>query len=169
MKCGDKEWQHCQVEKRGCPGCYYDEKDVYIHYGSKHFNKNLFKKIKNIPFVKPEGGLWASNIKAKYGWKEWTQDNNYGTDKYREDNCFKFRLKNGAKILTIKNKKDLRELPKYKVPTFDSNLFNWLDFEKLSEQYDAIEVFIDKLYWELYGWDCDSLLVLNKDVIEEIY
>lgn len=26
MKCGDKEWQHCQVEKRGCPGCYYDEK-----------------------------------------------------------------------------------------------------------------------------------------------
>lgn len=25
MKCGDKEWQHCRVEKRGCPGCYYDE------------------------------------------------------------------------------------------------------------------------------------------------
>lgn len=26
MKCGDKEWQHCQVEKRTCVGCYYDEK-----------------------------------------------------------------------------------------------------------------------------------------------
>lgn len=25
MKCGDKEWQHCQVEKMGCTGCYYDE------------------------------------------------------------------------------------------------------------------------------------------------
>lgn len=25
MECGDKEWQHCQVEKMGCPGCYYDE------------------------------------------------------------------------------------------------------------------------------------------------
>lgn len=25
MKCTDKEWQHCQVEKMGCPGCYYDE------------------------------------------------------------------------------------------------------------------------------------------------
>ena len=27
MKCGDKEWQHCRVEKMGCPGCYYDEKE----------------------------------------------------------------------------------------------------------------------------------------------
>lgn len=24
MKCGDKEWQHCQAEKMGCKGCYYD-------------------------------------------------------------------------------------------------------------------------------------------------
>ena len=24
MKCGDKEWQHCNVEKMGCKGCYYD-------------------------------------------------------------------------------------------------------------------------------------------------
>lgn len=23
-KCGDKEWQHCRVEKMGCIGCYYD-------------------------------------------------------------------------------------------------------------------------------------------------
>lgn len=27
MKCGDKEWQHCRVEKMGCQGCYYDEKE----------------------------------------------------------------------------------------------------------------------------------------------
>lgn len=25
MKCNDKEWQHCRVEKMGCKGCYYDE------------------------------------------------------------------------------------------------------------------------------------------------
>ena len=25
MKCSDKEWQHCRVEKMGCTGCYYDE------------------------------------------------------------------------------------------------------------------------------------------------
>ena len=26
-KCTEKEWQHCQVEKRGCKGCYYDIAD----------------------------------------------------------------------------------------------------------------------------------------------
>lgn len=26
MKCGDKEWKYCRVEKMGCTGCYYDEK-----------------------------------------------------------------------------------------------------------------------------------------------
>lgn len=25
MKCGDKEWQHCRVEKMGCEGCYYTD------------------------------------------------------------------------------------------------------------------------------------------------
>lgn len=32
MKCTDKEWQHCQVEKRGCPGCAYDESKEKIFY-----------------------------------------------------------------------------------------------------------------------------------------
>ena len=25
MKCTDKEWKHCQTEKRGCEGCYYND------------------------------------------------------------------------------------------------------------------------------------------------
>ncbi len=28
MKCTDKEWQHCRVEKMGCEGCYYDKKNI---------------------------------------------------------------------------------------------------------------------------------------------
>ena len=27
MKCTDKEWDTCQVEKMGCKGCYYNEKN----------------------------------------------------------------------------------------------------------------------------------------------
>lgn len=25
MKCTDKEWKHCRVEKMGCNGCFYDD------------------------------------------------------------------------------------------------------------------------------------------------
>ena len=28
MKCGDKEWKHCRVEKMGCPGCHYDKENI---------------------------------------------------------------------------------------------------------------------------------------------
>jgi len=47
----------------------------------------------------------------------------------------------------------------------------FLDFEKIKESYDAIELLISKdqrLYYKLYGWDCDCILVLNKDAIEEV-
>lgn len=28
MKCGDKEWKHCKVEKMGCKGCHYDKENI---------------------------------------------------------------------------------------------------------------------------------------------
>lgn len=39
---------------------------TYIHYGHKHFDRNLFKEIENIDFVKPKGGFWGSDINAEY-------------------------------------------------------------------------------------------------------
>lgn len=27
MKCGSKEWNNCRVEKMGCNGCFYNEKN----------------------------------------------------------------------------------------------------------------------------------------------
>ena len=56
-----------------------------------------------------------------------------------------------------------------KLPLPDINIF--LDFEKLSKEYDAIEVNISEcrdLYYSLCGWDCDSILIMNSDIIEEV-
>ena len=144
-------------------------KDIHIHYGHKYFDGNLFMEIKNreLGFVKPYGGLWASNINAKYGWKDWCKDNRFR--KCSIENSFKFKLKDNTRILRIDNADTLKELPIVDSPY----KFTWinLDFEKIKNEYDAIEVLISKdqqLYWVLYGWDCDSLLILNKDCIELI-
>jgi hypothetical protein len=82
----------------------------------------------------------------------------------------------------MSSKKDLSELPTVASHVMNGNEFPtsmmpWviLDFEKLlADGIDAIQVNIsddtatnlnDSLYHALYGWDCDSILVMNKEVI----
>ena len=142
--------------------------ETYIHYGHKHFNKDLFEPIKNRAFfVKPFGGLWASNVNARFGWKDWCEAEEFcDCDK---ENSFSFTISDNARILQINSVKDIETLPTHK----DDLSCSWtiLDFEQLSKMYDAIEANIsnnNELYFALYGWDCDSILVMNPDVIHEI-
>ena len=103
------------------------------------------------------------------GWKEWCNNAKY-KDSNLDENII-FTLSKDAKILIIDNVDILKELPKNENNKIVSNLWCTLDFEKLSEEYDAIEVLISedkKLYNELYGWDCDSILVMNPNVIEVV-
>ena len=140
---------------------------IYIHYGHKKFDKEIFINIRNDNWVKPIGGLWSSDVNAEFGWKDWCKQENFRECK--QENSFKFKLKENVNVLLIDNAKQLSDLPKIE----SQYKFSWinLDFEKLMEKYDAIEVLISsehKLYWDLYGWDCDSLLVLNPECIEVI-
>lgn len=145
--------------------------DKYIHYGSKHFDINRFKPIKNeLLFTKPSGGLWASKVDDNYGWKKWCKNNGVYIDELEE--YFIFTLKEDARILEINDIKDLEPLPKYKkIDEFDFLNIGWvfLDFEEIQKQYDAIFVNISDsgLYYALSGWDCNSLLVMNSDCILE--
>lgn len=145
---------------------------IFIHLGHPKFNLNLFQNISNDrDWVKPRGGLWASPLTAKFGWKDWITTNNFELDKYNQDS-FIFKLSDSAKILYIDTADKLDDLPKG-TNIIGDMLHSWivLDFEKLAEEYDAMLVLISndfKLYWDLYGWDCDTLLVFNPDVIEEV-
>lgn len=149
------------------------EHKIYVHIGSNKFDKNLFKPIKNIDFfVKPSGGLWGSPIDSPYGWEDWVKANNFnhtiGFDKYGNDR-FYFQLKPNVRLLTIDNVKILNDLPQISNPVLQTvKSFVSLDYEALAQEYDAIEVNIsadENLYWELYGWDVDSILVLNSNCI----
>ena len=141
----------------------------YIHYGHKHFQPEMFCPISNRgQWVKPNGGLWASPMDASFGWKDWC----YGSN-FREcnvENSFTFTLSESARVLVIDNNESLLKLPQI-VPEYMHDLWCMLDFEKLVDEYDAIELDMSsdgRLYWSLYGWDCDCILVMNPNVVMEV-
>lgn len=143
---------------------------IFIHYGHKEFDNNLWEEIHNIKFCKPYGGLWASDLNAKFGWKDWNEKEHY--TECEDNNSFKFKLKKGTKLYTVNNLNDLNQLPlDNSVPIEMHKISYCLDFKKIKQNYDAIEVNIsndNNLYWKLYSWDCDNILILNKDCIELI-
>ena len=144
----------------------------YIHYGHTEFRRDLFCEINNrLMFSKPWGGLWASPVDAEFGWIDWCEREDFC--KYRVSECFEFILSDTAKVLHIYGVEQLDDLPRQ-----DECLASWvcLDFEQLlSDGWDAVELhlseetsyggFMNGLYWSLYGWDCDSILIMNPEVI----
>ena len=145
-----------------------------------------FNMIKNYGF-KPKG-LWASPVNAAYGWKEWCESEEFHTE--RLNSSFRFTLSNKAKILKIRTEKDIMDyliLSDYtkdrikndkclkitkniKIYTSTSDRFN---LSKLAEDYDGIELFLSDNYNSLrysvfYSWDCDSICIWNKDIINII-
>lgn len=139
----------------------------YIHYGDDNFDINKFIPISNrSEATKPFGGFWGSRKNTDFSWKEWCTEIDLKSKDLTKK--IQFSLSNGAKILVINNIKLLDKLPQNEENHIVNKLFVTLDFEKLSKQYDAIEVLIsedERLYELLYGWDCDSILVMNPNVI----
>lgn len=116
------------------------------------------------------GGLWASPVDTRKSWEWWCTVEEYPY--FNSERWFKLKL-NTDKVLYIDNVEILNTLPDAPNPRNLPRL-SWekiLDFEKLKQQYDAIEISLSKcseLYQALMAWDCDSIVILNKDVIEEI-
>lgn len=150
----------------------------YIHYGSSSFDLNKFGAVKNYTDMwnkpDPYTCLWASPIDSENSWTQWCKDNLFRLDEL--ESWFIFELKPDATILNIRNDDELQQ-------ALDSGLLHnrhdeflgcslsddyYMDFEQLAQDgFDAIEVHIcsSRIYWGLYGWDCDSLLVLNPNCI----
>lgn len=129
-------------------------------------------------WMKPTGGLWASKENASFGWSQFVKENShFEVDKQKS---FKFVLKNGTRKATIYTDTDLNKLPMQAHKSKGYVDWRCIDFEKcLLLGVDAIELcwygdeYKDRadgdLYHLLYGWDCDSILILNPKVVEEIH
>lgn len=167
-------------------------KPIYIHYGSTKFDPNKGFPIKNSSdlCIKPQGGLWASRTTAECGWKQWCE-----AECFRdciEENSFKFIIKDGFRVETLSNLDQLTKLPPNEIaynkiykrpPPIYNNPHEpipdqyFIDFEKcLNEGISAIELCFygleyttqGNLHYALYGWDCDSIVILDPNCVEEI-
>lgn len=151
---------------------------IYIHYGSDKFELEKFKPIRNMSlFTKPYGGFWGTPIDTPENWYNWCIGNNFHLE--RLEKSFQFKLKKNTRLLYIDDVEQLKSLPK--APNgFELAAWECLDFEKLKEKYDAIEITLSEektqdpdIYWgglynRLYGWDCDSIVIMNPDCIEVV-
>lgn len=135
-----------------------------ITYGCGNFDPEKFINIKNARFIKPNGGLWSSPVDSQYGWKEWCQSECFYTETLEE--YFKFDFYGNTVV--IDSLADLDQL------TFISD--RCIDFECLvNKGIDAIFL-TDKGQGDtrlshpknLYGWDCECVLVMNKDCISNV-
>lgn len=141
---------------------------IYIHYGSKQFDISKFEPIRNW-WNKPHGGLWASPVNAVYGWKRWNAESHYR--ECSEENSFRFTLAPDAVVYCIDSESKALGLPSLPWPFPDIKYpsTRTFDFERvLHAGIDAIELKLStdrQLYWVMYGWDCDCILILNPDVI----
>ena len=131
-------------------------------------NINHVSCHRDIPFTKPCGGFWASRKHDPQGWKSWCEGEEFWLEKLERH--FLFKLKDGARVLELSDKDQLSDLPQMSVwNRWDMFSDVRLDFELLALDYDAIEVTdIGQLYWPLYGWDCNSILIMNPDIVEVI-
>ena len=162
------------------------EASSFRSYGLGKFDNGNFKPIKNVPGRnKPDGGLWASPVDGDGDtWAAWCERE--GFRHHEDDDFFEFKLADNARVLKIASIADAKKIPmQWDNPECvnhslgrwllrDKEIFedtNWWDgwkpdFEKLSERYDAIEYICNhETYNALLGWDVDSLLVLNPNVI----
>ena len=152
-------------------------------YGLGKYNPISFQPVQNrvdgMMMNKPKGGLWASPVKDNgHGWKEWNESEKFMA--WDDDDFFEFRLKPNARVLEIRTEQDAMNLPRIEDNPKYENFFGrrpWYredyrvhpDFEELSKKYDVIDFECNSDTYEvMFGWDVDSILVMNPEVIEII-
>jgi len=144
-----------------------------VTYGcGKSFDIKKFQPVKNRMHIKPKGGLWASPINSEFGWKDWCKIESFG------DLSYSFEFLFEGNVFVVDSLKDIESIPWIELnyyPVIKSPFTKFPDFEKiLLLGYDAVLLtrkgeqetrFSEPVC--LYGWDCESVLIMNPSGISK--
>ncbi len=152
----------------------------YIHFGSNHYDKQRLERAvtsdKKYRRLDKPNGLWASPIDAKYGWKEWCENEEFRLEGLEES--FEFTLSPEAKILRIEKLSDATDyfIADRRIDyanTLITTVYS-LNLPLIYDRYDAMEVILSN-DWQtfhdiniFYTWDVDSICVWNPDIIVKV-
>lgn len=151
-----------------------EEKELtMIHYGTDKYNPYLFEPITNRSKLnKPDGGLWGSSPDTDSGWFEWCVSRGY----MHQDDKQRFEVNIHGRVITINSVADIVRDFIWKEVDPDKNYIGlplMIDFEAMTKTVDAIHltkrgqaVTLCSRPHSFFGWDCESILVLNQEVIK---
>ena len=137
-----------------------------IIYGcGRRFDRDKFDPVKNRG-VKPEGGLWASPLDSECGWRDWCISEDFNLP-FPQD---RFTFSVIGRVFTVDSVMDAVKLPW--IHELGYGCLGIINFEMLIEiGFGA--VWLTARGQEatrfsspsLYGWDCESVLVLDPDCV----
>lgn len=135
-------------------------KNIYVYYGSEHFNRDLLKKDNNKDI--PKFSLVGLSLKSENGWKKWRNDNNVNSISKKDYFCFRINNNN----LALENIDDIKKLPHY---TNKGRVI--MDYEALLKMdYPIYALHMrSKVAKYLLGIEYDCVLVLNDIYLIENY
>ena len=143
-----------------------------IHYGADQFDRSQFKPIRDDnkrQWIKPEGGLWTSPVDSEHGWRQWCESEDFHTGSLRKS----FRIRFTGRLYVIHTQMDLYAIPS-SVTSWGGRVPLWEGLMKWG--FDAVHL-TNEGQWanrhthpkSLYGWDCETVLVMNPDTITPIF
>lgn len=135
-------------------------KNIYVYYGSEHFNRDLLKKDNNKDI--PKFSLVGISLKSENGWKKWRNDNNMNSISKKDYFCFRINNNN----LALENIDDIKKLPHY---TNKGRVI--IDYEALLKMdYPIYALHMkSKVAKYLLGIEYDCVLVLSDICLIENY
>jgi len=144
-----------------------------VHYTKPFFSLRPIE-IKNggrryAELIKPVGGLWCSPLDSDYGWWDWCHGRGSFDIEHDQRVIFDVDMSN---FVVIDSVEDMRKRLTWFL--FRDGHSMAIDFEKMvHEGVDGIHLTENGLeeteftYPEsLYGWDCETILILNDRCIK---